>query len=217
MDLELKGKVAIVTGGSKGIGKAIGKELAAEGAHVALVSRSLGTLEPAVKDITAAGGGRVQAFACDTADDQSVKAMVEAVVKAFGRVDILVNCAAKPSGQSKPPTLAEITTEEFWDHMNTKVMGYLRTAREVVRPHHQRQRPRRAPHRHHHRLDPQRRRGGIDQEPRRRVGPARHQRRLRAPGLDAHGGDSRRRRRAGEGPRHHGGRGRAAARQHERP
>ena len=134
MDLELKGKVAIVTGGSRGIGKAIGKALADEGATVALVSRSNATLEPAVKDIASPGSGKVQGFICDTADDASVKAMVEAVVKAFGRVDVLVNCAAKPSGQSRPPSLVEITTEEFWDHMNTKVMGYLRTAREVA-PH----------------------------------------------------------------------------------
>jgi NAD(P)-dependent dehydrogenase (short-subunit alcohol dehydrogenase family) len=58
--------------------------------------------------------------------------MVGDVVAAFGRVDILVNCAAKPSGQSRPPTLPEITTEEVWDHINTKVVGYLRTAREVM-------------------------------------------------------------------------------------
>ena len=134
MDLELSGKVAIVTGGSRGIGKAIAKELAAEGASVALVARSMATLEPAVADIVGASKGKVQGFTCDTSDDASVKAMVAAVMKAFGRIDILVNCAAKPSGQSKPPSLTEITTEEFWDHMNTKVMGYLRTAREVA-PH----------------------------------------------------------------------------------
>lgn len=134
MDLELQGKVAIVTGGSRGIGKAVGRELAAEGTNVALVSRSMATLEPAVADISGSAKGKVQGFACDTTDDASVKAMVDAVAKAFGRVDILVNCAAKPSGQAKPPSLAEITTEEFWDHMNTKVMGYLRTAREVA-PH----------------------------------------------------------------------------------
>jgi NAD(P)-dependent dehydrogenase (short-subunit alcohol dehydrogenase family) len=134
MDLGLGGKVAIVTGGSRGIGLAIGRALAAEGASVALVARSKVTLDAAVAQVAGLGGGQATGFVCDTTDDASVKAMVADVVAAFGRVDILVNCAAKPSGQSRPPTLGEITTEEFWDHMNTKVMGYLRTAREVA-PH----------------------------------------------------------------------------------
>ena len=134
MDLELKGKVAIITGGSRGIGKAIGRELAKEGANVALVARDLAGLEPTVAELARAGGGQVKGFKGDTGDDASVKKMVADVVAAFGRVDILVNCAAKPSGQTKPPSLAELTTEEFWDHLNTKVMGYVRTAREVA-PH----------------------------------------------------------------------------------
>lgn len=134
MDLELRGKVAIVTGGSRGIGKAIGRELAKEGANVALISRDMGALEVSAAEISREGGGQAKAFKCDTTDDASVKKVVADVVAAFGRVDILVNCAAKPSGQAKPPALSEITTEEFWDHMNTKVMGYLRTAREAA-PH----------------------------------------------------------------------------------
>jgi len=128
MNLELGGKVAIVTGGSRGIGLAVGRSLAAEGAKVALVARSKAALDAAVAQV----GGQAKGFVCDTTDDAAVKTMVADVVAAFGRVDILVNCAAKPSGQSRPPTLSEITAEEFWDHMNTKVMGYLRTAREVA-------------------------------------------------------------------------------------
>ena len=128
MDLELGGKVAIITGGSRGIGLAIGRALAAEGAKVALVARSKTVLDAAVAQV----GGQTKGLVCDTTDDVAVKRMVADVVAAFGRVDILVNCAAKPSGQSRPPTLGEITAEEFWDHMNTKVMGYLRTAREVA-------------------------------------------------------------------------------------
>jgi NAD(P)-dependent dehydrogenase (short-subunit alcohol dehydrogenase family) len=132
MDLELGGKIAIVTGGSRGIGLAVGRALAAEGAHVALVARNKAALDAAAAQVAALGGGQAKGLVCDTTDDASVKAMVGEVVAAFGRIDILVNCAARPSGQARPPTLAEITTEEFWDHMNTKVMGYLRTAREVA-------------------------------------------------------------------------------------
>ena len=132
MDLELEGKVAIVTGGSRGIGKAIGRVLAGEGVKVALIARNQSALDAAAADVARQAPGRAKGFVCDTTDDASVKKMVADVVAAFGRVDILVNCAAKPSGQSRPPTLGEITAEEFWDHMNTKVMGYLRTAREVA-------------------------------------------------------------------------------------
>jgi NAD(P)-dependent dehydrogenase (short-subunit alcohol dehydrogenase family) len=134
MDLGLKGKVAIVTGGSRGIGKAVGRVLAEEGANVALVARNAGLLETAAGEVSKAGGGQAKGFICDTTDDASVKKMVSDVVAAFGRVDILVNCAAKPSGQGRPPTFAEITAEEVWDHVNTKVVGYLRTIREVA-PH----------------------------------------------------------------------------------
>jgi len=134
MDLELAGRVAIVTGGSRGIGKAIGRVLVQEGAHVALVARNQAALDAAAADIVKQVPGKAKGFVCDTTDDAGVKKMVADVIAAFGRVDILVNCAAKPSGQARPPTLAEITAEEVWDHVNTKVVGYLRTAREVM-PH----------------------------------------------------------------------------------
>ena len=134
MDLGLKGKVAIITGGNRGIGKAIGRVLAQEGANVALIARNPSTLEAAAAELSKQGGGAATGFVCDTTDDAAVKKMVADVVAAFGRVDVLVNCAAKPSGQARPPTLDEITTEEVWDHVNTKVVGYLRTAQAVM-PH----------------------------------------------------------------------------------
>jgi NAD(P)-dependent dehydrogenase (short-subunit alcohol dehydrogenase family) len=132
MDLELNGKVAIVTGGNRGIGKAIARELAKEGAHVAIVARDKAALDQAAAEIARETNGKVRGFIADTGDDDAVKKMVADVAGAFGRIDILVNCAAKPSGQSKPPTLAELTAEELWDHVNVKVMGYVRTAREVA-------------------------------------------------------------------------------------
>src|SRR5207237_8324312 len=65
---------------------------------------------------------------------QAVRDMVQQVAAAFGRIDILVNCAARPGGQGPVPKLADITDELFWSDVNVKVMGYLRCAREVA-PH----------------------------------------------------------------------------------
>jgi NAD(P)-dependent dehydrogenase (short-subunit alcohol dehydrogenase family) len=134
MDLDLKGKTAIVTGGSRGIGKAIAFGLAREGASVALVARDRDTLAAARAEIAGATGSKVEAYSSDTGDDAAVKKMVADVASAFGRIDILVNCAAQPGGQGKPPALGDINNEHFWADMNVKVMGYLRTAREVA-PH----------------------------------------------------------------------------------
>jgi NAD(P)-dependent dehydrogenase (short-subunit alcohol dehydrogenase family) len=132
MDLDLKGKAAVVTGGSRGIGKAIAFELAREGAEVAIVARGAAALEASAARISQQVGRAIKAVPADTGDDASVKAMVAAVLSAFGRIDILVNCAAQPAGQSKPPTLAQITTEALWADVNVKVMGYIRAAREVA-------------------------------------------------------------------------------------
>jgi NAD(P)-dependent dehydrogenase (short-subunit alcohol dehydrogenase family) len=134
MDLNIKGKVAIVTGGSRGIGKAIALELAREGAEVAIVARDAEALEAARAAIAGETTRPIAAISADTGDDASVKAMVAEALARFGRIDILVNCAAQPAGQSKPPALAEVTAEALWADVNVKVMGYIRTAREVAAP-----------------------------------------------------------------------------------
>jgi NAD(P)-dependent dehydrogenase (short-subunit alcohol dehydrogenase family) len=132
MDLGLTGKTAIVTGGSRGIGKAIARELAAEGVDVAVVARSADALRESANELADETGRRIVPITADTGSDASVKAMVEQVASVFGHVDILVNCAAQPGGQSAPPKLAEITDEAFYADVNVKVMGYLRCAREVA-------------------------------------------------------------------------------------
>lgn len=134
MDLQLTEKTAIVTGGSRGIGKVIARELSDEGVNVAIVARSAEVLEAAAAEIAAATRRKVVPVVADTANDDSVRAMVDKVVADFGGVDILVNCAAQPGGQSAPPRLAEITDAAFYADINVKVMGYLRCAREVA-PH----------------------------------------------------------------------------------
>ena len=134
MDLGLSGKVAVVSGGSRGIGKAIARQLAREGADVAILARDMAVAEAAAHEIAHETGRHLQAFKTDTGEDAAVKNIIAAVAKEFGRIDILVNCAAAPGGYAKPPLLAEITNDDFWVDMNVKVLGYLRTARETV-PH----------------------------------------------------------------------------------
>jgi NAD(P)-dependent dehydrogenase (short-subunit alcohol dehydrogenase family) len=134
MDLELAGKRALVTGGSRGIGLAIARVLALEGADVALAARDEAALSGAAGVLAAETGAKVLWFSVDTGDDASVKAMTAKAVAGLGGLDILVNAAAKPGGQARPPKLAEVTDEAFFEDMNVKVMGYLRCAREAA-PH----------------------------------------------------------------------------------
>ena len=132
MDLELTGRTAIVTGGSRGIGKAIARELALEGVDIAIAARDRAALDLTAAELAAETGRRVAPIAADTGYDESVRSMVREAADALGRVDILVNCAAKPGGQGPAPSLGEITNDLFWDDVNVKVMGYLRCAREAA-------------------------------------------------------------------------------------
>lgn len=134
MDLQLTGKRALVTGGTRGIGKAIAAALAAEGCDVAVAGRDAAALAATAAELAAGSGRAVVPIVVDTGDDASVEAMVTSCVAQLGGLDILVNNAAKALGQAAPPRLADITSELFWDDVNVKVMGYLRCAREVA-PH----------------------------------------------------------------------------------
>jgi NAD(P)-dependent dehydrogenase (short-subunit alcohol dehydrogenase family) len=132
MDLELTDKRALVTGGSRGIGKAVARALAAEGCDIVVSARGKELLDASAAEIAADTGRRVVAVVADTGSGDSVQAMVEGAVDTLGGVDILVNCAAKPAGQAPAPKLAGITEELFWDDMNVKVLGYLRCAQAVA-------------------------------------------------------------------------------------
>ena len=132
MDLQLAGKRALVTGGSRGIGKAVARVLSEEGCDVAIAARDPARLAATAAELGAVTGGRIVPVVVDTGSDESVRAMVAAAADALGGIDILVNNAAQPGGQQPPPHLAEITDDLFWADVNVKVLGYLRCAREVA-------------------------------------------------------------------------------------
>lgn len=138
MDLELTGKSAIVTGGSRGIGLAIARVLAAEGADVALVARDKAALEAARESVAAQpglaeAGRKVITVAADTGSEESVRQMAATVAAELGGADILVNCAARPN-TGAAVGLDHFDDADFSEHVNVKVLGYLRCIRAVV-PH----------------------------------------------------------------------------------
>ncbi|WP_216586243.1 SDR family NAD(P)-dependent oxidoreductase [Streptomyces brasiliscabiei] len=133
MDLELTGRVAVVTGGSLGIGRAVARELAREGVNVVITARRQAALEHTAKEIEAETGSRVVPLVSDTTDTESVRAMVASAVAELGRVDILVNGAAAPSGLVRN-SVEEADPELLLADIDTKVVGYFRCA-QAVTPH----------------------------------------------------------------------------------
>lgn len=132
MDLELSGKRAIVTGGSRGIGKAIARALAQEGADVVIGARDPERLQAAAAELAADTGRRIVPVEVDTGDDASVRRLVATAVEELGGVDILVNNAATPGSVAAPGPVTELRDEDVLADLNVKVLGYLRTARAVA-------------------------------------------------------------------------------------
>src|SRR6267143_6949948 len=119
MSKKLEGKVALITGGSRGIGAAIAKCLAADGAHVAITySKGADAAASVVKEIER-NGGKAIAIQADAIDAEAAKAAVEKTVTTFGQLDVLVNNA----GTAIPKTFEETTLEEMDRVIDVNVRG----------------------------------------------------------------------------------------------
>jgi NAD(P)-dependent dehydrogenase (short-subunit alcohol dehydrogenase family) len=126
----LTGKVAFVTGGSRGIGLAIARALAAGGAHVAVSGRSDTHLSSARKRIESAGPGSVETFQADMKDHAAVTRAIDAAAARFGGLDILVNNA----GVGHFADVAEMTTDQWADVIGTNLTGVFNACHAAI-PH----------------------------------------------------------------------------------
>ena len=128
MDLGLKGKVAVVTGGSVGIGLAIAEGLAAEGVDLAIAARGAERVREEAGRIAGRYGVRVEAVACDVATRAGTDALIAAVGRAFGGPDILINNAGSGSNE----TVMEAPDDKWQAYWELHVMAAVRLARGLA-------------------------------------------------------------------------------------
>ena len=133
MDFGLQGKHAIVTGGSRGIGKAIALELAREGVDVAVVARSKEQLEATASELEAETGRRIIPLVADVTSKEQVDRMVAQAAEQLGGLHILVNSGSPPGGSATATGPIETVVDEDLLHdFNVKYVGALRCARAVI-------------------------------------------------------------------------------------
>jgi 3-oxoacyl-[acyl-carrier protein] reductase len=127
MDLGLSGRRAVVTGGSKGLGKAIAAELLAEGAEVVICSRNEAELEATAAELRKPGG-TVIAFCCDVTDPSQVAAFIRESASSLGGIDILVNNA----GGARPGRFESLTDTDWQEDFEVKLMSQIRCTRAAL-------------------------------------------------------------------------------------
>ncbi len=128
MDLELRDKVALVTGASRGIGKAIARALVAEGCYVGICARSADELERAAAEIAPGDRERILAVPLDLTERDAAHGFVEAGVRAFGGVNILVNNV----GGNRRKDFEETTDEDWHELLELNLLTGLRLSRRVI-------------------------------------------------------------------------------------
>jgi 3-oxoacyl-[acyl-carrier protein] reductase len=128
MDLQLKGKIALVTGGSEGIGKGIALALGKEGCDLAICARRKEPLEAAAEEIRKATGRKVFAMTADLTKEADAQNFITSSHKQYGRIDILVNNAG-----SAPGGIIETLNEDAWmQGLQLKFMGYVRCLKHAL-------------------------------------------------------------------------------------
>jgi NAD(P)-dependent dehydrogenase (short-subunit alcohol dehydrogenase family) len=133
MDLGLQGKRAIVTGGSRGIGKAIARELAREGVDVAIVARNKADLEATASQLDAETNRRILPLVADVTSREQVDRMVAQVAQQLGAVHILVNSGSAPGGSASAiGPIETVVDEDLLQDFNVKYVGALRCSRAVI-------------------------------------------------------------------------------------
>ncbi len=126
--MEFEGKTALVTGGTKGIGRAIVRDLLDAGFQVALTARSAGDVDAVAKELSSAGGGRVLGLMADVRDPASCESVVARVVKELGGLDLLVNNA----GVGKSAPSQEMPLEDWQIQIDTNLSGVFYLSRASV-------------------------------------------------------------------------------------
>jgi len=127
MDLGIKGRSAIVTGGSRGIGRETARQFLEEGVRVTICGRNKETVEKTRADLAKATGGEIQAVAADMTKEADIARLVDAAKQKFGAVDILVNNA----GQMYSGRFAVMNDAGLKEQFETKIFGFLRAIRLV--------------------------------------------------------------------------------------
>ena len=132
MNLQLSGKRALVTGGSRGIGKAVAHALASEGVRVVICSRNVEEITKAATELSKSTSSDVFGVHADMGNHLSIKALLSETIAKLGGLDILVNNAARVSGGPTPDSLLEGNDELLRYDFETKMLGYVRAAREAA-------------------------------------------------------------------------------------
>jgi NAD(P)-dependent dehydrogenase (short-subunit alcohol dehydrogenase family) len=132
LDLQIENKKAVITGASRGIGKATARRLALEGCDLVICARSDGPLQATAAELSAETGRKVIGITCDTMDDGSIRRFIAEASQQLGGIDILVNSAARVGGA--PGTIETVLDTDVLKDFEEKVVGYLRCSREAI-PH----------------------------------------------------------------------------------